>query len=212
MNNKDMRRHVILALAIIILSVTAAAEQTAPPIKKPDVVYVPTPHFVVDAMLKMAKVTSQDVVYDLGCGDGRILIKAAKTYKARGVGLDVDPRRLMEARSNARKSGVLDKVSFRLEDLFEADISRATVVAIYLLPDLNLKLRPKLWKDLAVGTRVVSHGYDMGDWVPDEISLVVQHPIYVWTITEEVKEKLQREQSRGRAVKQSSAKETNSYQ
>jgi SAM-dependent methyltransferase len=145
-------------------------------------------------MLRMAKVTSRDVVYDLGCGDGRILIEAAKTYKARGVGLDVDPKRLMEARSKARKSGVLDKVSFRLEDLFEADISRATVVAIYLLPDLNLKLRPKLWKDLAVGTRVVSHGYDMGDWVPDEISLVVQHPVYVWTITEEVKEKLQSEQ------------------
>jgi SAM-dependent methyltransferase len=176
-----------------VLALSAYGEgQTSAPIKKPDVVYVPTPHFVVDAMLKMAKVTSEDVVYDLGCGDGRILIEAAKTYNARGVGLDVDPKRIMEARSNARKSGVLNKIAFRLEDLFEADISRATVVTIYLLPDLNLELRPKLWKDLAVGTRVVSHGYDMGDWVPDEISLVVQHPVYLWTITEEVKQRLHR--------------------
>lgn len=180
----------IFALALIIFAVPAAAEQTAAPIKKPDVVYVPTPHFVVDVMLKMAKVTSKDIVYDLGCGDGRILIEAAKTYNARGVGFDVDPKRLMEARSGAGKAGVVDRIDFRLEDLFEADISKATVIAIYLLPELNLKLRPKLWRELAVGTRVVSHGYDMGDWVPDEIGLVVQHPIYVWTITEEVKRKV----------------------
>ncbi len=179
-----------LLLNILALSaVPSVAGQSTAPIKKPDVVYVPTPHFVVDVMLKMAKVTSKDVVYDLGCGDGRILIEAARRYSARGIGLDVDPKRIMEAESKARRAGVLDLVEFRLEDLFEADIRKATVVMIYLLPELNLELRPKLWKDLAVGTRVVSHGYHMGDWVPDEISLVVEHPVYLWTITEEVKER-----------------------
>lgn len=184
---------VILAFPLLF-SLPAPAEQARAPIKKPDVVYVPTPHFVVDFMLKMAKVTSRDIVYDLGCGDGRILIEAAKTYSARGVGLDVDPKRIMEARSRAESSGVLDRIEFRLEDLFEADISKATVVTIYLLPELNLRLRPKLWRELAVGTRVVSHGYDMGDWVADEISLVVEHPIYVWTITEEVKRRISKHQ------------------
>ena len=194
----------ILAFLLIVLTFPAAGQTTAP-IKKPDVVYVPTPDFVVDVMLKMAKVASTDVVYDLGCGDGRILVEAAKRYSARGVGLDVDPKRIMEAESKARRAGVLDRVEFRLEDLFGADISRATVVTIYLLPELNLKLRPKLWKDLAVGTRVVSHGYDMGDWVPDEISLVVEHPIYLWTVTEEVKQRMRSEQSSSQAVKQSSS-------
>ena len=178
-----------LFIVFVLPVVSVKAEQTAP-IKKPDVVYVPTPHFVVDVMLKMAKITSKDVVYDLGCGDGRILIEAARRHSARGIGLDVDPKRIMEAESKARRAGVLDRVEFRLEDLFEADISKATVVMIYLLPELNLELRPKLWKDLAVGTRVVSHGYHMGDWVPDEISLVVEHPVYLWTITEEVKKRL----------------------
>ena len=190
------RRHALWAIhafTLVFSALPVIAEQTTAPIKKPDVVYVPTPSFAVDVMLKMAKVSSTDVVYDLGCGDGRIVVEAARRYRARGVGLDVDPKRIMEAESKARRAGVLDRVEFRLEDLFEADISSATVVTIYLLPELNLKLRPKLWKDLAVGTRVVSHGYDMGDWVPDEISLVVEHPIYLWTVTEEVKQRLHRQ-------------------
>ena len=131
----------VLVVAIAVASGTSGvAKQIAGPQREPDVIFVPTPPDVVDAMLKLAKVTASDVVYDLGSGDGRIPIAAAKTYGARGVGIDIDPERVREATGNARSNGVADKVTFRTEDLFTADISPATVVTLYLLPTLNLKL------------------------------------------------------------------------
>lgn len=133
-------------------------------------------------MLKLAGVTRADVVYDLGCGDGRVVIAAAEKFGARGVGIDIDPQRIKESRENARRAGVTGRVKFRNEDLFEADIRQATVVTLYLFPDVNLRLRPKLWKELRPGTRVVSHSHDMGDWRPEKETEVDGHTIYYWTI------------------------------
>ena len=150
--------------------------------RSPDVIFVPTPNDVVQKMLDLAKVTSKDVVYDLGCGDGRIVISAAKNYGARGVGIDINPERIQEARANARKAGVEALTRFELNDIFDADIREATVVAMYLLPDLNLRLRPKLFQDLKPGTRIVSHSFHMGDWKPDKELAVAGSRIYLWTI------------------------------
>lgn len=147
-----------------------------------DVPYVPTPPEVVDEMLRMAAVTKDDVVYDLGCGDGRIVIAAAKKYGARGVGVDIDPQRIKEANENARKEGVTDHVKFIQQDLFQTDLSEATVVTLYLLPDINLKLRPKLWRELRPGARVVSHAFTMGDWEPERTANVDGRMVYFWTI------------------------------
>ena len=153
-------------------------------VRKPDVRFVPTPQNVVDGMLKLANVRPGDVVYDLGCGDGRVVITAAKEYGARAVGIDIDPVRIKESQENARKAGVEDRVTFRNEDLFEADIKEATVVTLYLLQSLNLKLRPKLWKELKPGTRIVSHNFDMDDWTPDKELDIASGTIYFWTIPE----------------------------
>jgi SAM-dependent methyltransferase len=169
---------VLLAFVVITPDL---AQQAAPP-RQPDVVFVPTPSDVVDAMLKLAKVTSNDVVYDLGSGDGRILIAAAKTYGAHGVGIDIDPERVREATANARASGVADKVTFRNEDLFTADISPATVVTLYLSGPVNARLTPKLMKDLKPGTRVVSHAFDLGSWKPQQRLVVSDRPIFLWTV------------------------------
>ena len=151
-----------------------------------DVPYVPTPDAVVARMLEVAKVNSGDLLYDLGSGDGRIVVTAAKKYGARGVGYDLNPKRIEESNENARKAGVTDRVRFVEQDLFEADLTGATVVTLYLLPGVNLKLRPKLLKDLAPGTRVVSHNYGMGDWEPtsvDEIDVDgAKHFVYYWTV------------------------------
>jgi ribosomal protein L11 methylase PrmA len=133
-------------------------------------------------MLRLANVNKGDVVYDLGCGDGRIVIAAAEKFGARGVGIDIDPERIQEAQENARKAGVTARVRFRNEDLFEADISEATVVTLYLLPWVDLKLRPKLWSELKPGTRIVSHSHDMGDWKPEKEVEVDGATIYYWTI------------------------------
>lgn len=190
-----MRRNrftwVVLAGLLVVgaLSPSGAAAQQTGTLRRPDVIFVPTPPEVVDAMLKVAKVGPNDVVYDLGCGDGRIVVAAARDYGARGVGIDIDPERIKEAEANAQTNGVSQKVKFRLEDLFEANISEATVVTLYLLPSLNLKLRPKLWKELRVGTRVVSHAFDMGDWEPEQQLDVDGRTVYFWTITEEVKKR-----------------------
>src|SRR6188508_248090 len=154
-------RRLLLALTILVTTVVAPA-WAQQPLRSPDVIFVPTPQEVVDAMLKLAKVTKNDVVYDLGSGDGRIPITAAKTYGARGVGIDIDPQRIKEAQENLKNSGVGDRVKFLNQDLFTTDISEATVVTLYLLPSLNLKLLPKLNKELKPGTRVVSHAFDMG--------------------------------------------------
>jgi SAM-dependent methyltransferase len=153
-----------------------------------DVPYVPTPEAVVEEMLKMASVTKDDLVYDLGCGDGRIVIAAAKKYGARGVGVDLDPERIKESKANAQAAGVTDRVTFVQGDLFKVDFSKATVVTLYLLPDINLKLRPKLFKDLRPGTRVVSHDFDMGNWKPEKtVKLMAdrrEHTIHFWRIPE----------------------------
>ena len=145
--------------------------------------YVRTPDKVVNAMLKLAGVKTTDIVYDLGCGDGRIVIAAAQQYGAHGVGIDIDPERVQEAREYSRKAGVEALVKFEVNDLFAADIHNATVVALYLLPDVNLRLRPKLLKELKPGTRIVSHDFDMGDWKPEkEVQVDAGTRIYLWTI------------------------------
>ncbi|WP_194776275.1 SAM-dependent methyltransferase [Pararhodonellum marinum] len=149
-----------------------------------DVVYVPTRPFVVDAMLQLANVQKTDIVYDLGCGDGRLVIAAAKNYGTRGKGIDIDPERIEEANKNAQEAGVTDKVEFVLGNLFEADVSEATVVTLFLLESLNLKLRPKLLEQLKPGSRVVSNTFSMGDWVPDTVLSVDGYTIYLWTIKE----------------------------
>jgi SAM-dependent methyltransferase len=154
---------------------------TASPSRVPDVIYVPTPEPVVNAMLDMAKVGKNDVVYDLGCGDGRIVVEAAKRGVKRAVGVDIDPERIAEARENAKEAGVEAKVEFIEGDLFEVDLKDATVVTLYLLPDLNLRLRPKLL-ELPRGTRVVSHAFDMGDWKPQKERTVDGKHVYMWTV------------------------------
>jgi SAM-dependent methyltransferase len=150
--------------------------------RAPDVIFVPTPNEVVDKMLAMAGVTAGDVVYDLGCGDGRIVITAAQRFGARAVGVDIDPQRIAEATANARSARVADKVRFIEGDLFETDIREATVVTLYLLTRLNAKLRPKLQAELRPGTRVVSHAFDMGDWVPEQKADVDGAQVFLWRI------------------------------
>ena len=168
-----------------------AEAQTPAPVatpqqRQPDVPYVPTPQPVVDAMLQMAQVKSNDILYDLGSGDGRIPITAAQRFKTRGIGVDINNQRIQEANANAQKAGVTDRVEFRQQDLFETDLSNATVVTLYLLPDINLKLRPKLLKELKPGTRIVSHAFDMGDWKPERVQQVNGKTIYLWVVPNQV--------------------------
>jgi precorrin-6B methylase 2 len=178
-----LRTLVLVFAMIATATVPSAARQAAPaPLRSPDVIFVPTPQEVVDAMLKMAKVGPNDVIYDLGSGDGRIPITAAKTYKARGVGIDIDPQRIREATENLKAAGVGDRVRFMNQDLFTTDISEATVVTLYLLPSLNLKVLPKLNKELKPGTRIVSHAFDMGDIKPEQTANVNGRTIYMWTV------------------------------
>ena len=176
-----MRTRPVLLLLLALLVAPLGAQAPAPT-RNPDVVYVPTPPVMVNAMLKLAGVTKNDVVYDLGSGDGRIPITAAKTFGARGVGIDISPERIAESNANAKKEGVTGRVTFRQEDLFTADIGEATVVTLYLLPSLNLKLIPKLNKELKPGTRVVSQSFDMGSIKPKETLDVGGRPIYLWTV------------------------------
>jgi hypothetical protein len=172
-----------VAIACGITGCAAVAQDT--PARPLDIHFVPTPQVVVDRMLDIAKVGRDDVLYDLGSGDGRIVITAAKTYGARGVGIDLDPQRVREARANAKEAQVEDKVRFRVDDLFKTDLSEATVVTLYLLNSINRKLRPQLWQQLKVGTRVVSHAFDMGDaWPPEKSEMVDGRMIFYWTITE----------------------------
>jgi predicted RNA methylase len=178
-------RRLILLLAILVTTVVVPA-WAQQPLRSPDVIFVPTPQEVVDAMLKLAKVTKNDVIYDLGSGDGRIPITAAKAYGARGVGIDIDPQRIKEATENLKTAGVGDRVKFLNQDLFTTDISEATVVTLYLLPSLNVKLIPKLNKELKPGTRVVSHAFDMSsdgtERKPKETLNVNGRTVYFWTI------------------------------
>lgn len=178
----------VLLLGFCLVAGVAARPAQETPTPKPDVIYVPTPQNVVEAMLSVANVGPDDVVYDLGCGDGRIVVAAAKEHGARGVGIDIDPRRIKEANENVEAAGVSDLVEIRNGNLFETDLSEASVVTLYLLSTLNLKLRPKLWEELEVGSRVVSHAFSMGDWEPEQVLDVNGRTVYYWTITEELKQ------------------------
>jgi trans-aconitate methyltransferase len=175
-------------LALLAGSPLLAHAQDSSQTPRLDVPYVPTPQEVVDAMLKAANVTAKDTVYDLGCGDGRIVVTAASKHGARGLGIDINPQRIAEAEENARKAGVTDRAKFQVANLFDTDVSPASVVTLYLLPDINQRLRPQLWKQLRVGTRVVSHAFDMGDaWPPERKIDVAGKTIYRWTIREQHK-------------------------
>lgn len=168
-----------LATATASCAQSVAAERTA---RIPDVIYVPTPQPVVDAMLRMANVRKGDILYDLGSGDGRIPITAARRFGIRAVGIELDAQRIAEAQANARKAGITTLVTFRNEDLFAADFREATVVTLYLLDSLNVKLRPKLLAQLKPGTRIVSHAFSMGDWKPLKEESVEGNNIYLWIV------------------------------
>lgn len=177
------------ALGLLVWAASGAQKAAAPP-RDPDVPYVPTTPEAVEAMLKLGQVKKTDLLYDLGCGDGRIVIAAAKNFGARGVGIDIDPQRIKEARENAKRAGVEDLVRFELGDLFEAKFGDATVVTLFLLPRINLKLKPKLLEQLKPGTRVVSNTFDMGEWKAEKEASVdnedfdtgLSRKFFLWTI------------------------------
>ena len=171
---------------LVGLGAVAAAAGCSTPGLKLDVPYVSTPYPVVEAMLRLAEVRPGDVVYDLGCGDGRIVIEAARSFGATGVGIDIDPRRIEEANAAARQAGVSGRVRFAVQDLFKADFSEATVLTLYLFPELNAKLLPKLRTELKPGTRVVSHEFGIGDWQAERretvSSATMDHQIFLWVV------------------------------
>lgn len=177
-------RLLALAAAFVVMPVATAFAQTpaAQEMRRPDVVFVPTPETVVEAMLQVANVTKNDVVYDLGCGDGRIPITAARKYGARAVCVDIDPVRIAEINENVKKANVGNLVKVIHGDLFQQDLSGASVITLYLLPSLNVKLMPKLMKECKPGTRIVSQSFDMGDWKPEKEMDVDGRKVYYWTI------------------------------
>ena len=187
---------ILKSLAAIFLLSSIALAQNTKPRREPDVPYVPTTEPAVEAMLKLADVKKSDIVYDLGCGDGRIVITAAKKYGAHGVGIDINPQRIGEANANLKKAGVENLVRFEENDLFLADFHEATVVTLFLLPNINLKLKPKLLEQLKPGTRVVSNTFDMGDWkavkefsVDDDTNdedTGLSKRLYLWIIPEKL--------------------------
>ena len=182
-----MTRRRFLRAGVAALGASAAwpAFAQGVPARKLDVPYEPSPQDVVEKMLEMAQVGSNDLLYDLGCGDGRIVVTAARKYGARGVGIDIDPQRIEEAKNNARVADVEDRVRFVVGDLYTSDFSDATVVTLFLWPHVNRKLRPILWRQLKVGTRVASHVWDMGlEWPPDRTEIVRDRKIHLWTVRE----------------------------
>lgn len=190
-NKRSIIRNILRAGAVFFLLTAGGAAAVQPQVFHPEVPFVPTPHEVVAEILRLADVGKADVLYDLGCGDGRIVVTAAKKYGCRGVGIDIDPERIQDSRKNAAKEGVEDKVKFVEMDLFDADISEASVVTLYLLSRVNIRLRPKLLADLKPGTRVVSHDFDMDEWEADEISYVEDdwetHSVFFWIIPADVR-------------------------
>ncbi len=153
--------------------------------RRPDIGFIPTPLEAIDAMLTLANLADGDVIYDLGCGDGRILMRAAQQFKIRGVGIDIDPQRIREAETLAHQAGVGDRLSFYQADLFASDVTEATVVILYLLPHLNLRLRPQLLSQLKPGSRVISHDFDMGDWMPNQsvkLQLEDELTLFLWRV------------------------------
>ena len=179
-----MRKRFSLVLFVLLLTggSAVAPTQAQSPSRTPDVIFVPTPQEVVEDMLRLVDVRKGDVLYDLGSGDGRIPITAARLYGIRAIGIDIDPQRIAEAQENAKKAGVTHLVEFRRADLFTSDFREATVITLYLLPELNVKLRPRLLADLRPGTRIVSHQFDMGEWKADKKLESVGRTIYFWTI------------------------------
>ena len=179
------RRRLVTASLLLPCAACAQTTTTQPSL---DVHFVPTPQPVVDRMLELARVKKGEMLYDLGCGDGRIVVTAASRYGARGVGIDLDPKRIEEARANAQRERVRN-VEFRVGNLFEADLSSADVVTLYLLASINQRLRPQLWRQLRVGSRVVSHAFDMGaEWPPEHSEVVGGSTIYMWTVTQQNKD------------------------
>jgi precorrin-6B methylase 2 len=186
------QKTIVCNFAALVLFTSLAAAQSSQLKRVPDVPYVPTTEEAVKVMLKLAGVKQSDIVYDLGCGDGRIVIAAAKEYGAHGVGIDINPERIKEANENAKKAGVENLVRFEENDLFKTNIHEATVVTLFLLRSVNLKLRPKLLRDLKPGTRIVSNTFDMGDWKPvKEESLgdsgdddTLSHQFFLWIVPE----------------------------
>jgi SAM-dependent methyltransferase len=181
-------------LTAVVLSASLALAQKAGPSREPDVPYIPTTETAVKAMLELAAVKSTDIVYDLGCGDGRIVIAAAKSYGARGVGIDIDPALIREARKKASQAGVENHVEFREQDLFQSDFSEATVVTLFLLPAVNKRLLPQL-QALKPGTRIVSNTFEIGDWKPAREIVVNDDPaddyyfgsrrLFLWIVPED---------------------------
>lgn len=167
----------------MLAAVLAIVAQTPPKmVQIPEIPFVATSDEVAAAMLRLADVTDRDVVYDLGCGDGRIVLMAAEEHHARGVGIDINPELIQRARAHADQSGLGTSVRFEVQDLFETDLHDATVVALYLIPSMNARLRPKLLRELKPGSRIVSHNWGMGDWPPDQEEEVDGQKIYLWTI------------------------------
>ena len=182
-------RALLIALTLCFFATGAGSGQAfaqAATARALDVPYDPTPHNVVAQILQLAQVRRGDVFYDLGCGDGRIVIAAVKEEGGRGVCVDIDPQRILEARANAAAAGVVERIRFLEQDLFATDFAEATVVMLFLYPEVNLKLRPKLWRELRQGTRVVSYVHDMGDWKPQQAMTVQgrhgERNLYLWTI------------------------------
>lgn len=166
------------ALVAIAIALVVAQHRT------PDAPYVPSPDETVGEILRLANVTKDDVVYDLGSGDGRIVIEAARRFGARGVGVEIDPKLVAEARANAERAGVGDRVRFVEGDLFETDFGEATVLTLYLGREVNMKLRPRILRDLKPGSRVVSHNFDMGDWAPQKtVDFSEDSTLYLWIIS-----------------------------
>jgi precorrin-6B methylase 2 len=154
-----------------------------------DVPYVPTPQEVVDEMLRLAEPKEGETLYDLGCGDGRIVVTAAKKYKVKGIGVDIDPQRIKESMENAEQQGVTERVKFLQKNLFEMDFSDADVLCMYLLTSVNAKLKPKILADMRPGARVVSHAFDLGDWMPDktvQVEASNNRTVYFWVVPAKV--------------------------
>ena len=196
-NHVNWKRSVAVVICVVAMAAAAAGcEQRIPgqPVMRPpDVRYEPTPQHVVTEMLRLAEVGADDVVYDLGCGDGRIVIAAVKQLGARGVCVDIDPQRIRESRANAEQAGVAQRISFLNQDLFDTDIRDATVVTLFLSPSVNLRLRPTLRRDLKPGTRIVSYVHSMGDWTPQETRTVESgdgtRKLFLWVIPADGKQK-----------------------
>ena len=177
---------ILLAVSITVIGCNEQPTSATTSLREPDVHYEPTSPDVVQVMFRLANVKADEVVYDLGCGDGRIVITAVREFGARGVCVDIDPQRIAESQENARKAGVTENIRFLNQDLFDTDVSEASVVMLFLSSELNLKLRPKLLRELKPGSRIVSHWHDMGDWKPQKAVRVRssdrERSIYLWTI------------------------------